>query len=57
MNKLCWKISKYALVISEYYPIFTIMKNVLSEYSRIIKFNLNIADYIFRKSPKIFMNF
>ena len=56
MIKQCWKISKYVLVVSEYYPTFTIMPNVVSEYLRTIKFNLNIADYIFRKFQKILMN-
>ena len=57
MIKQCLKINKYVLAVSEYYPTFTIMQNVVSEYLRAIKFNLNIADYIFRKSPKILMNF
>ena len=57
MIKLFWKIGKYAWMVSECYPTFTIMQNAVSEYSRAIKFNLNIADYIFRKSLKILINF
>ncbi len=57
MIEQCWKISKYALLVSEYYAMFTIMNKAVSEYFRVTKFKLDVANYIFRNPAKMFANF
>ena len=57
MIEQCWKISKYALLVSEYYAMFTIMNKAVSEYFRVTKFKLDVANYIFRNPAKMFTNF
>ena len=37
MIEQCWKISKYALLVSEYYAMFAIMNKAVSEYFRVTK--------------------
>ncbi len=57
MIEQCWKISKYALLVSEYYAMFSVMHNTVSQYFRTTKFKLDIANYIFRNPAKMFTNF
>ena len=57
MIEQCWKISKYALLVSEYYAMFAIMNKAVSEYFRVTKFKLDVANYIFRNPAKMFTNF
>ncbi len=57
MIEQCWKISKYALLVSEYYAMFAIMNKAVSEYFRVTKFKLDVANYIFRNPAKMFANF
>lgn len=57
MIEQCWKISKYTLLVSEYYAMFAIMNNAVSEYFRVTKFKLDVANYIFRNPTKMFTNF
>ncbi len=57
MIEQCWKISKYALLVSEYYAMFVIMNKTVSEYFRVTKFKLDVANYIFRNPTKMFTNF
>ena len=57
MIEQCWKISKYALLVSEYYAMFGIMNKAVSEYFRVTKFKLDVVNYIFRNPAKIFTNF
>ncbi len=37
--------------------MFTIMNKTISQYSRITRFKLDIANYIFRNPAKMFRNF
>lgn len=57
MIEQCWKISKYALLVSEYYAMFAMMNKAVSEYFRVTKFKLDVANYIFRNPAKMFTNF
>ena len=57
MIEQCWKISKYALLVSEYYAMFSVLSNTVSQYFRTTKFKLDIANYIFRNPAKMFTNF
>ncbi len=57
MIEQCWKISKYALLVSEYYAMFTMMNDAVSKYFRVTKFKLDVANYIFRNPAKMFANF
>lgn len=57
MIEQCWKISKYALLVSEYYAMFSVMHNVVSQYFRTTKFKLDVTNYIFRNPAKMFTNF
>jgi len=57
MIEQCWKISKHVLLVSEYYAMFSVMHNVVSQYFRTTKFKLDIVNYIFRNPAKMFMNF
>ncbi len=57
MIEQCWKISKYALLVSEYYAMFGIMNKAVSEYFRVTKFKLDVVNYIFRNPAKMFTNF
>ena len=57
MIEQCWKISKYALLVSQYYAMFAIMNKAVSEYFRVTKFKLDVANYIFRNPTKMFTNF
>jgi transposase len=43
----CWRQGKYNL-LSEYYPNFQSLKQVISNYYRTIRFNLNIKKYLLR---------
>ena len=40
MIEQCWKISKYALLVSEYYVMFSVLSNTVSQYFRTTKFKL-----------------
>jgi len=57
MIEQCWKISKQALLVSEYYAMFTMMNDAVSKYFRITKFKLDIVNYVFRNPAKMFTNF
>ena len=57
MMEQCWKTSKYALLVSEYYTMFAIMNKAVSEYFRVTKFKLDVANYIFRNPAKMLTNF
>jgi len=57
MIEQCWKISKHVLLVSEYYAMFTIMNNMVSQYFRTKKFKLDVVNYIFRNPAKMFTNF
>ncbi len=57
MIEQCWKMSKYSLRVSEYYTMFTMMNKVISEYFRVTKFKLDVANHIFRNPAKMFKNF
>ncbi len=57
MIEQCWKISKYALLVSEYYAMFTMMNDAVSKYFRRTRFKLDVANYIFRNPAKMFANF
>jgi len=57
MIEQCWKISKYTLLVSEYYAMFSVMNNAVSQYFRTTKFKLDIVNYIFRNPAKMFTNF
>ncbi len=71
MIEQCWKTSKYALLVSEYYTMFAIMNKAVSEYYtmfaimnkavseyfRVTQFKLDVANYIFRNPAKMFTNF
>ncbi len=57
MIEQCWKIGKHALLVSQYYAMFTEMNKAVSKYFRVTKFNLDIANYIFRNPAKMFTNF
>ena len=57
MIEQCWKISKHVLLVSEYYAMFSVMSNTVSQYFRITKFKLDIVNYIFRNPAKMFTNF
>ncbi len=57
MIEQCWKISKHSLLVSEYYAMFTMMNDAVSEYFRVTKFKLDVVNYIFRNPAKMFTNF
>ena len=57
MIEQCWKQSKYALLVSQYYESFVVMHDAVSEYFRLTKFNLDIKDYIYRNPTKVHANF
>ncbi len=57
MIEQCWKTSKHSLLVSEYYAMFAIMNKAVSEYFRVTKFKLDVANYIFRNPAKMFTNF
>ncbi len=57
MIEQCWKTSKHLLLVSEYYAMFAIMNKAVSEYFRVTKFKLDVANYIFRNPAKMFTNF
>jgi len=57
MIEQCWKISKYTLLVSEYYAMFSVMNNAVSQYFRTTKFKLDIVNYLFRNPAKMFTNF
>ncbi len=57
MIEQCWKISKNALLVSEYYAMFTMMNDAVSKYFRRTRFKLDVANYIFRNPAKMFANF
>ncbi len=57
MIEQCWKISKYTLLVSEYYAMFSVMHDAVSQYFRTTKFKLDIVNYIFRNPAKMFTNF
>ncbi len=57
MIEQCWKISKHVLLVSEYYAMFSVMHNVVSQYFRTTKFKLDVTNYIFRNPAKMFTNF
>ncbi len=53
MIEQCWKTSKYALLVSEYYTMFAIMNKAVSEYFRVTKFKLDVANHIFRNPANV----
>ena len=49
--------NKHVLLVSEYYAMFTIMNNAVSQYFGTKKFKLDVVNYIFRNPAKMFTNF
>ncbi len=44
----CWKQGKYDLLVSRYHPSFTGLKDMIAEYYRTKRFNLDILKYMQR---------
>lgn len=57
MIEQCWKMGKYALLVSQYYAMFAMMNKAVSEYFRLTKFKMDITNYIYRNPAKMFTNF
>ena len=57
MIEQCWKISKHVLLVSEYYAMFSVINDIVSQYFRTTKFKLDVTNYIFRNPAKMFTNF
>ena len=49
--------NKHVLLVSEYYAMFTIMNNAVSQYFGTKKFKLDVVNYIFRNPARMFTNF
>ena len=45
----CWRQGKYDLLVSEYYPQFTNLRNAVAKYYRTRRFNLDIVKYLLRE--------
>jgi transposase len=45
----CWRQGKYH-ILSTYYPLFDYLKEVITNYYRTTRFNLNIVKYLMRST-------
>jgi transposase len=45
----CWKQGKH-MILSNYYPNFQSLRNMISQYYRTKRFNLNIKKYLVRST-------